>query len=99
MQTLVIYDQNGVVFYTTTGTFQTPVGIPYLITEVPEGKRVSSVNVEGEEPVAVFEDLPLPTIQQLVSKLNYQVEITEELEAALYDIALMIDQLLPGGDE
>lgn len=98
MNTLVLYDAEGYVFHTITGSFREPVGIPYIIVEVPEGKRVAAVDTENDN-TPIFEDLQTPTINQLLSKLNQQEEMTVELEAALYDIALVLDQLMNGSEE
>lgn len=99
METLIIYDNEGKIFQSITGTFNVPNGLQYMIIEVPIGKRVSSIDVSGEEHSPVYENLIPNIITELSDRLNYQVEITEELESALYDIAAAIDQLLNGGDE
>ena len=98
MKTLVIYDLEGTVIKTIYGGYKVPVGIPFLEVDVPEGKMIKSVNVEGEEHFAVFEKLPSPTINQLIEKISNQEAMTEELEAAIYNLAEMLDQVLRGGE-
>lgn len=76
MKTLLIYDQLGNVFHNISGeegSFAIPSGLPYLITEVPEGKRIKStspqVDVFVNPPVAIFEDLPESEIDFLRREL------------------------------
>lgn len=61
---LVVYDQKGTVYFGGTG-YPTPVGIPYLETEIPEGKRFVGVNVDVEPNEPIFEDIPKSDIDIL----------------------------------
>lgn len=42
MKTLIIYDESGYVIQALKGDYRTPVGIPYLEVEIPEGKYLQS---------------------------------------------------------
>lgn len=64
MPTLIIYDNEGVVVQQITGSYYIPVGIPYQI-EVPEGKRVSKVDVSKTPPQVIYEDMSPSEIEVL----------------------------------
>ncbi|MBE5965431.1 MAG: hypothetical protein E7255_00385 [Lachnospiraceae bacterium] len=68
MQTLIIYDATGYIISQMSGDVREPVGIPFLWIEIPEGKRVVSVDPETGTPV--YEDLPVPEIQQLKDQID-----------------------------
>ena len=68
MQTLIIYDSEGYIISQMSGDVREPVGIPFMWVEVPEGKRIVSINPETNEPI--FEDLPVPEIQQLRDQVD-----------------------------
>ena len=68
MQTLIIYDSEGYIISQMSGDVREPVGIPFLWIEIPKGKRIVSVDPETNEPI--FEDLPVPEIQQLRDQVD-----------------------------
>lgn len=51
MNTLIVYDKEGVIIQQITGSYRIPVGIPYIEVEVPSNKTVS--HVENNEPIFV----------------------------------------------
>lgn len=67
-KTLIVYDLNGIIIYQATGFYQIPKGVPYLEVSVPNGKYVSSINVEAQE--AIFEDIPLTENQIMQEKIS-----------------------------
>ena len=77
---LVVYDQKGTVYFAGTG-YPTPVGIPYLETEIPEGKRFVGVNVDVEPNEPIFEDIPKSDFEILKER----VEHLEEQNAAIIE--------------
>jgi len=63
MQTLIIYDETGYIISQMSGDVREPVGIPFMWVEIPDGKRIVSVDPETNEPI--FEDLPKSEIELL----------------------------------
>lgn len=84
MKTLIIYDNEGYIIQTITGFYRVPVGIPYLETEIQEGKYIVGVNVETKEPI--LKDLPKSENELLKERLEQQ-------ELALLELA----ELISGG--
>lgn len=70
MNTLIVYDTTGYIIYQAAGNVREPVGIPFLWIEVPEGKRVVSIDVSGEVPVPVFEDIPKSEVERLQEQVD-----------------------------
>lgn len=56
LNTLIIYDMSGVIFYQASGDVIAPDGIPHKWVDVPEGKRIVSVDVQTDN--VIFEDVP-----------------------------------------
>ena len=82
MQTLIIYDNTGKIYYQATGDVQDPVGLKFIKVEIPEGKRIISVDTSKTPNVPVYEDIPTDSIQDLYQKLTaLQAELSSKLEA------------------
>ena len=68
MNTLIIYDSTGYVIAQMSGAVREPVGIPFIWSEVPDGKRVVSeigVDVSVTPNVAILEDIPPTEFEEL----------------------------------
>lgn len=95
MNTLVIYDNEGYLISSISGDYlRLPVGVPYILTEIPEGKRIKivdgiCVDFSGEEASLMLEDIPKTEIEELRDYID-------ELEIAMIDLASMI---IPNGDD
>ena len=70
MDTLIIYDETGYIILQMSGSVREPVGIPFLWVEIPQGKRIVSMDVSGETHTPVFEDLPKSEVQLLQEQVN-----------------------------
>lgn len=70
MNTLIIYDLTGYIISQMSGSVREPVGIPFLWVEIPQGKRIVSIDVSGETHTPVFEDLPKSEVQLLQEQVN-----------------------------
>ena len=80
MQTLVIYDNTGKIYYQVSGDVQEPSGIPYIWVEIPEGNLLKKINttVTPHEPVfsnVMGIDMDTCTLEQLKS---YQIAKSKE---------------------
>lgn len=70
MNTLVIYDSTGYIIAQMAGDVREPIGTPFIWVEVPDGKRLVSIDTSVNPSVPVFEDLPVPEIVQLKDRLE-----------------------------
>lgn len=83
MKTLVIYDNDGYIIQTMSGTPlpKEPIGVPFLWVEVPQGKRVKALGTIGVDVavtphVAILEDIPpteIDTLKQQANDLNIAI--------------------------
>lgn len=66
MQSLVIYDDSGRILNSITGDYSRPTGgVSFLEIVIPAGKMLSGVDLSGDEPVPIFEDLPISDNERL----------------------------------
>lgn len=78
-KTLFIYDNEGVILSQQSGqpAPRLPVGVPYIYEEVPEGKRVTGVDVSVTPAKLILEDIPPSENKVLNDKLdNAVIELT-----------------------
>ncbi len=84
MKTLVIYDGTGFIISQMQGSdLREPIGIPFLLIEIPQGKLLKSIDVSETEHKPIYEDLPKPETQKLqelvdqliIDNLNMQQQI------------------------
>ena len=84
MITRIIYDKRGLIISQIQGSdLYTPVGIPYLDIEIPEGKYVTGIDVLVTPDIAILEDLPKTEIQNLK-------EENTKIKLALAELAEMV---------
>lgn len=82
MKTLIIYDEEGYVLQQRQGEPEprTPVGVPYLLVEIPENKRVKTVDGIGVDVSVtphevILEGVPPTEIDELSERLADLAEI------------------------
>lgn len=76
MKTLIIYDNQGYIITSITGSYRVPTGIPYLEVEIPVGKQVKSaigVDVSVTPHEVILEDVP-PSEMELLKTENQQIK-------------------------
>lgn len=83
MQTLIIYDNTGMIWNITYGQYVLPEGLTATIMDVPEGSQVQSIDVSGETPKLVFASLPENDIQVMKAEMNHLREENNFLNTAL----------------
>ncbi|HEX2927704.1 MAG TPA: hypothetical protein VHP38_15835 [Ruminiclostridium sp.] len=84
MNTLLIYDKEGVIISQMQGSdLREPIGVPFMWVEIPQGKCIKSIDVSGETPTPVFEDLQKSEVQAL------QEENTK-IKLALAELAKLV---------
>ena len=83
MQTLIIYDNTGMIWNITYGQYVLPEGLTATIMDVPEGSQVQSVDVSGETPKLVFAALPENDIVAMKAQMNSLREENNFLNTAL----------------
>ena len=84
MEYLVIYDVTGKLYYMASGDVIAPHGLPYLMVTVPQNKIIKSIDVSGETPTPIFEDLPK----------SETVLLQEQVAALQEELSLLNDVLL-----
>ena len=88
MEMIIIYDETGHIYYCAGGSVEEPVGLPFLKVTVPDKKVLRCIDVSGEEPFPVFDDLPQSETDKLrttVDELTKQLIDTQEALAALFE--------------
>lgn len=71
MKNLVIYDELGKIFSITQEPYVLPQGIRYYLeVEVPEGKKIMSIDVTRIPHVAVLEDIPPTELEMTREQIN-----------------------------
>ena len=79
MEMIVIYDDNGTIYYCAGGSVEEPVGLQFMKVTVPEGKILKSIDVSGDVHEPVFEDLPMSEVESLKSEIESLNEIVNQL--------------------
>lgn len=71
MITQIIYDDTGfIISQMQSSDLREPVGIPFLMVEIPEDKYLIGVDVSVTPNVPVYEDLPKSETQLLQEQVN-----------------------------
>ena len=85
MRNLVIYDTIGGIIFQASGNVQEPKGVPFMWVEVPQNKRLISIDTSNEVHVPVFEDI-LPTEFEVLS---------EKVDTTTETIDLILTETIP----
>ena len=92
MQTLVIYDNTGKIYYQATGDVQEPVGLKFIKVQIPEGKRIISVDTSKNPNVPVYEDIPKTDTDNLKETVaNLTKQLADEKKAKLMLLEAMAE--------
>ncbi len=96
MQTLVIYDTTGKIYYQASGDVQEPAGIPYLWVEIPDGKYITGVDVSGDTPTVILGDIPVGEVSELKERMTaletaLTAKMTENTELNLTALEAMAE--------
>lgn len=71
-KTLIIYDKSGTVLATYDANYmQAPVGVPYIIADVPDGVIIESVDVSKAQPIYAPQTIVSSEIDKLNAKMDY----------------------------
>ena len=77
MLSRILYNNQGTVLM-IWGDISTDLsGNQYVDVEVPEGKYVSRVDLSGDTPVPVFEDLPKNQVENEIVEIKQQLIATQ----------------------
>ena len=69
MDTLVIYDNTGKIYYQVTGAVVDPIGLQFLWVIIPERKILKTINTAVTPHEPVFEDLPKSELDNVKEQL------------------------------
>lgn len=81
-RTLIIYDTTGYIIHQASGDVREPVGIPFLWVDIPEGKRITGIDVTVTPNVAILEDIPKSETQLLKEQVDSLTLALAELMGA-----------------
>jgi hypothetical protein len=96
MQTLFVYDTNGHIIYTGQENAYEPVGVPSMWIDVPQGKRVSQIDISVTPHVPVYEDEQLQLLQNKVAELESKMVTNEEINLMVLEaMAEVYETVLP----
>ena len=77
METLIIYDNTGYILFDRSGepAPREPIGVPFMWTEIPKGKRIKITDGIGVDTSVVphkviLEDIPPTQLDSLESRLE-----------------------------
>ena len=69
MKTLIIYDDTGNIYVQASWDVVEPHGgLQYIITEIPEGQRIASIDMTTDPYTVIFEDIPKTENQELAER-------------------------------
>lgn len=108
MKTLIVYDNEGYLISQQQGqpSPREPIGVPFMLVEIPDNKRLTGVDVSVTPHVPIFEDNPL-TETELLKEENMSLklavaELVEMQETAKLETQMALAELaesLLGGVE
>lgn len=93
MESLIIYDNNGKIYFQGKGSVETPEGIPFMMVVVPNGKFVERINTSVEPHVPILADLPrteFDTINLKLEQAKADNLTTLEALAEVYEMLLTL---------
>lgn len=76
MNTLVVYDNTGFIISSISGdsSLREPVGVPFLWVDVPQGKKVTGVDLTTTPHTAMLVDTPKTEIELFKEKMQADLE-------------------------
>lgn len=84
MKTLIIYDNDGVVYFNVSHYYNLPNGLPYIEIEVPEGKIITGVDVSITPHQVILEDIP-KSETELLKEENTALKLAVAELAEVYE--------------
>lgn len=69
MKALVIYDNDGTIYYIGYGDTSEPKGLKYKYVEIPEGKQLMSMDPKTDQPIFV-ETSSIESLRKDLSDVN-----------------------------
>lgn len=95
MNTLIIYDTEGTIFYQASGSYSVPSGgVLFLELEIEVGKYVEKVDTTQNPHEPILADLPKSTVALLQEKVSQAEADNLTSLQALADLYEMIVPLL-----
>lgn len=99
MNILVVYDSTGYIITQMSGDIREPQGIPFMRVEIPQGKRLVSIDTTKNPHEPVFEDFEpteIELIKQDIQTINDKMLMSEELNyTAMEAVVSIYEAVLP----
>jgi len=83
LNTLIIYDNTGYIYSQVSGNFKEPIGLQYLITDIPDGYVVNNIDVSLEPHQPIFEEIPKSQVEIDIDKVKADNEMLKLMVADL----------------
>lgn len=98
MNTMLFYDNDGIIHKEISGDYAKPNGgVQYLEIQIPDGKRVVSIDTSATPHVPVYEDLPIDPIEKLKSDVSSQIQSTQDsMDGAICELTMMLSMIMGG---
>lgn len=92
MNTLVIYDSTGYILSQMSGSIREPEGIPFMWLEIPQGKRLISIDTSKNPHKPIFEDIAPTEIEVLQNQVeDLQSELLAQQDTNIMLLEAMAD--------
>ncbi|MBN1042360.1 hypothetical protein FC959_17250 [Clostridium botulinum] len=80
MKTLIIYDNTGFIILQQSGPYRVPEGgVQYLVIEIPENKRLKSIDTSVIPHKPILDNIPKSEIELLKEKIESLEKSNAEL--------------------
>lgn len=88
IRTIIVYDKEGTIISCfNADSVEPPVGVPYIITEIPAGATVVKVDIKTMQPIYQMNDEAISELDKMNAKMDYIAMMTD------IDVSLVLDPL------
>lgn len=89
IRTIIVYDKEGTIISCfNADSVEPPVGVPYIITEIPAGATVVKVDSKTMQPIYQMNDEAISELDKMNAKMDYIAMMSD------IDVTLVLDPLL-----
>lgn len=93
IRTIIVYDKEGTIISCfNADSVEPPVGVPYIITEIPAGATVVKVDPKTMQPIYQMNDEAISELDKMNAKMDYIAMMSD------IDVSLVLDPLLTEQD-
>lgn len=90
IRTIIVYDKEGTIISCfNADSIEPPVGVPYIIAEIPAGATVVKVDPKNMQPIYQMNNEAISELDKMNAKLDYIAMMSD------IDISFILDPLVP----